>query len=76
MVGVGEFSCKETWNENYQAELKLGVLLLACPFLGPPSDKLGFRSSVRKTVSRGREDTRVWYQETIQSRQTANYLSC
>ena len=30
-----------------------------------PSHKMGFRSSVSKSVSQGREDTRVWYREMM-----------
>ena len=30
-----------------------------------PSHKMGFGRLRRKTASRGREDTRVWYQETM-----------
>ena len=32
---------------------------------GKPSHKFGFRSSVAKNCLRGREDTRVWYRETM-----------
>ena len=40
------------------------MLFTGLPLLGLPSYKFSFRSSV-KTVPRGREDTRVWYRETM-----------
>ena len=43
--------------------LALIFLLLGLPWL--PSYKFRFRSSVQKTVPRGREDTRVWCRETM-----------
>ena len=36
---------------------------VGCPF--PGCYKFGFRSSVQKNSPRGREDTRVWYRETM-----------
>ena len=35
------------------------------PLSGLPSYKFGFRSFVQKNGPRGKEDTRVWYQETM-----------
>ena len=39
--------------------------LLGCPFPGGPVINSVFGRRCRKTASRGREDTRVWYRETM-----------
>ena len=46
-------------------------LLLSCPFPSKPVYKFGFRSSVQKNGLPGREDTRVWYRETMFSQQVS-----
>ena len=51
---------------SYRSDhMETGLYCSAAPFRANPVINLVFGRLCRKTVSRGREDTRVWYQETM-----------
>ena len=66
--------------ETYCASLTCSVRLRisSCYYWAAcaPSHKMGFGSSAAKTTSRGREDTTVWYRETMFSQMVSyDFLS-
>ena len=62
---------RDTFSSNWKKAFELEFLLLLGCLCGPVI-KWAFGRLRRKTASRGREDTRVWYRETMFS-QTVSY---
>ena len=60
---------------SYRSDhMETGLYCSAAPFRASPVINLVFGRLCRKTVSRGREDTRVWYQETMFSQLVSYYF--
>ena len=51
--------------QGLECEQRLSAIITGLPHSGMPSYQFAFRSSVQKNGLRGREDTRVWYRETM-----------